>query len=109
MSKWSIADEFAKVVRYDDPIEDVLDACVDIMTFVIAQLCPTCRRAMATWLKDNTTNILAEAEQRAAEMKLASHAALALMPAKRNPHTMKPVELYGLQIWRKTARRQLLS
>jgi hypothetical protein len=73
LSKRSIADEFAKVVRFDDPIEDVLDACLDIMTFGIAQLCPDCRKAMATWLKDNTANILAEAEKRAAEMKLAPH------------------------------------
>jgi hypothetical protein len=42
-----IADEIAKVLRVDDSPQDVVDALYRCTAFVVAQLCPDCRKRIA--------------------------------------------------------------
>jgi hypothetical protein len=59
-----IADDLAKVLSTQDTIADNVSALFDCLTFALAQLCPVCRRSLATSVCDQ---LLAAAEQRAAD------------------------------------------
>jgi hypothetical protein len=61
-----IADEIAKVVLTDDPIDDVMAALTDVMVFGMSLMCPDCRRRYADWLRKSADKFLAEANRMAA-------------------------------------------
>jgi hypothetical protein len=59
-----IADELAKVLSVQDSLSDNIAGLYDCLTFVLAQLCPDCRRSMAASI---CNQLLTHAEQRAAD------------------------------------------
>jgi hypothetical protein len=60
-----IADNLARTLSTRDSLDDNIAGLYDCLTFVLAQLCPDCRRSMATSI---CRQLLIHAEERAADI-----------------------------------------